>query len=153
MFLLSCSLGGHSYGPFTINTSSILSQVPWSREAPKDNQLNKSAPFLNKVLCSLALFYWSYWLLTASQVVKMVKNSLSKAKEAGSIPGSGRFSEEGNDNPHQHSCLENSMGRGAWRVTVHGITELDMTEYSHMHTHTHTHTLTQSSSLNATSLL
>ena len=83
----------------------------------------------------------------------MVKNSLSKAKEAGSIPGSGRFSEEGNDNPHQHSCLENSMGRGACRVTVHGITELDMTEYSHMHTHTHTHTLTQSSSLNATSLL
>ena len=23
-------------------------------------------------------------------------------------------------NPLQNSCLENSMGRGAWRVTIHG---------------------------------
>jgi len=28
-----------------------------------------------------------------------------------SIPGSGRFSREGNDNPLQYSCLENSMDR------------------------------------------
>ena len=30
------------------------------------------------------------------------------------IPGSGRSPEGGNDNPLQYSCLENSMGRGAW---------------------------------------
>ena len=35
---------------------------------------------------------------------------------------------EGNGNPHQYSCLENSMDRGAWLATVHGIAELDMTE-------------------------
>ena len=46
-------------------------------------------------------------------VVQMVKNPLSKAKEAGLIPGSGRFPGEHNDNPHQHSCLENSMDRAA----------------------------------------
>ena len=27
----------------------------------------------------------------------------------------------GNDNPLQHSCLENPMDRGAWQATVHGV--------------------------------
>ena len=36
----------------------------------------------------------------------------------------------GNDNPFQYSCLENSMDRGAWLATVHGVAkELDMAEY------------------------
>ena len=39
----------------------------------------------------------------------------------GSIPGSGRSSGEGNGNPLQYSCLENSMNREAWWVTVHGV--------------------------------
>ena len=41
----------------------------------------------------------------------------------GSIPGSGRSSGEGNGNPPQHSCLENSMNRGALWARVHGITK------------------------------
>ena len=28
---------------------------------------------------------------------------------------------EGNGNPLQHSCLGNSMDRGAWQATVHGV--------------------------------
>ena len=28
---------------------------------------------------------------------------------------------EGNGNPLQYSCLENSMDRGAWQATVHGV--------------------------------
>ena len=28
---------------------------------------------------------------------------------------------EGNSHPLQHSCLENSMDRGAWPATVHGV--------------------------------
>ena len=39
----------------------------------------------------------------------------------GSIPGSGRSSGEGNSYPLQYSCLENSMGREAWRATVRGV--------------------------------
>ena len=35
---------------------------------------------------------------------------------------------EGRGNPLQYSCLENFMDRGASRATVHGVTELDMTE-------------------------
>ena len=35
---------------------------------------------------------------------------------------------EGNGNPLQYSCLENSMERGAWWATVHGVSELDTTD-------------------------
>ena len=44
------------------------------------------------------------------------------------ILGWGRSRGEGNGNPLQYSCLENSMDRGAWWATDHGVTELDMTE-------------------------
>ena len=37
------------------------------------------------------------------------------------IPGSGRSPGEGNDNPFQHSCLENPIDRGTWLSTVHGV--------------------------------
>ena len=30
--------------------------------------------------------------------------------------------------PLQYSCLENSMDRGGWWASVHGVTEFDMTE-------------------------
>ena len=41
--------------------------------------------------------------------------------DPGSIPGSERSPREGNGNPFQSSCLENSMNRGVWWVTVHGV--------------------------------
>ena len=30
---------------------------------------------------------------------------------------------EGNGTPPQDSCLENPMDRGAWRATIHGVTQ------------------------------
>ena len=38
-------------------------------------------------------------------------------------PWVGRSPQEGNGNPVQYSCLENSMDRGAWRATVHEVTK------------------------------
>ena len=58
-----------------------------------------------------------------SLVVQWVKNPPANARDVGSIPGSGRSPGEGNGNAFQDSCLGNSMDRGAWRVTVHGITK------------------------------
>ena len=39
------------------------------------------------------------------------------------MPRSGIFPVVGNGNPLQYSCLRNSMDRGAWQVTVHGISK------------------------------
>ena len=49
------------------------------------------------------------------------KESACNAGEPGSIPGLRRSPEEGNGNPLQYSCLENTMDRGAWQATVHGV--------------------------------
>ena len=51
------------------------------------------------------------------------KTSAYNAEDLGSISGSGRSPGEGNSYPLQYSGLENSMGRGAWWVTVHGVTK------------------------------
>ena len=56
------------------------------------------------------------------------KESACNAEYLGLIPGLGRSPGEGNGNPLQYSCLENSMDRGAWQATVHGIAKSDMTE-------------------------
>ena len=49
------------------------------------------------------------------------KASARNVGDPGSIPGSGRSPGEGNGNPLQYSCLENSMDGGAWWATVHGV--------------------------------
>ena len=54
----------------------------------------------------------------------MVKNLLANAgdiRDTGQIPGWGRSSEGGHDNPLQYSCLENPMDRGAWLAAVHRV--------------------------------
>ena len=54
--------------------------------------------------------------------------------KAGSIPGWGRSAGEGNGNPPQYSCLENSTDQGAWWATVHHITkDSDVTERLNYH--------------------
>ena len=59
----------------------------------------------------------------ASQVALVVKNPPANAGRLEFlIPGLGRSPGEGNGYPLQYSCLENSMDRGAWHVTVGGVT-------------------------------
>ena len=52
------------------------------------------------------------------------KESACNAGNAGSIPGLGRSPGEGNGNPPQYSCLENTMDRGAWWAIVHRVTKI-----------------------------
>ena len=58
-------------------------------------------------------------------------------RDMGLIPGLERYPEVGNGYPLQYSCLENSMDRGVWWATVHGVR---LSGWAHTHTHTHTHT-------------
>ena len=51
----------------------------------------------------------------------MVKNLPSNTGDMSSIPGLGRSPGEGNGNPLRYSGLGNSMDKGAWQATVHGV--------------------------------
>ena len=52
------------------------------------------------------------------------KESACNARNLGCITGSERSSGERNNNLLQYSCLENPMDRGAWWVTIHGVTKI-----------------------------
>ena len=73
-------------------------------------------------------------VVVASLVAQTIKESACNVGDPGSIPGSGRFPGEGNGNPLQYSCLENTMDRGAWWATVHGVTK----SWTQLSTRTHT---------------
>ena len=60
------------------------------------------------------------------------EESTCNAGDPDSVPGLGRSPEEGDGYPLQYSCLENSMDRGAWRTTVHGVAE-NQTQMSDYH--------------------
>ena len=53
-----------------------------------------------------------------------IAKNLSAIQDLGLVPGSGRYPREGNDNPLQYYYLENSMDRGGWQPTVHGIAKI-----------------------------
>ena len=69
-----------------------------------------------------------FWTSQIAQLVENLPASAGDARDVGLIHGSGRSPGEGNGNPLQYCCLENSMEREAWQATVHGVAELDMFE-------------------------
>ena len=80
----------------------------------------------------------------SSQVALVVKKSPANTGDAintDSFCGLGRSLGVGNGNPLQYSYLENSMDRGAWRATVHGVamSRTRLSACAHAHTHTRTH--------------
>ena len=64
------------------------------------------------------------------------KASICNAGDLGLISGSGRSPGEGNGNPLQCFCLENSMDGGAWWATVHGVakSQTRLSEFTSAHT-------------------
>ena len=65
------------------------------------------------------------------------KECACNAGDLGLIPGSARCPGEGNGNPFQYSCLENSVNIGAWRATVHGVAKSQIWLSRHTRTHTY----------------
>ena len=66
----------------------------------------------------LILLGFPWWLSG-----KECASNAGAAEHAGLIPGLGRSHGEGNGNPLQYSCLQNSKNRGAWWATFHSVTK------------------------------
>ena len=76
-------------------------------------------------------YIYIYDIFGVSQVALVVKKPPANAeniRDMSSVPESKRSLGGGHGNALQYSCLENPMDRGAWRATVHGVTESDTTE-------------------------
>jgi len=56
-----------------------------------------------------------------AQLIKNPPASAGDTRDAGSVPRWGRSPGEGKGNPLQYSFMENSMDRGPWQATVHGV--------------------------------
>ena len=69
----------------------------------------------------ISLHFW------ASLVAQIVKNLPTMQKTWVRSLGQEDPLAEGNGNSLQYSCLENTMDRGAWQATVHGIIQSDTT--------------------------
>ena len=87
----------------------------------------------SKLNCGLPSLVWE-----GGTVVKNPLVSEADTGDTGSIPGSGRSPGGGHGNPLQHSCLENSMDRGAWRGTAHGVSKSQTRVSDRAHAHTQT---------------
>ena len=110
-------------------------------DSSEDYFTNARGPCSTEILIHLSETQPPYIFFKIPQVVKYNKRSMfdgsdgkepaCSAGDLGFIPGSGRSPGEGNGYSLQYSCLENSMDRGVWRVTVSwGHKELDATEQS-----------------------
>ena len=110
----------HMFIETLINISQCVSYSGWK------NKIFKHVIFLKYV----ESWHYKFIFMGRFQTLKITPNfGVSDGQESAwhedlsSIPELGRSPGEGNGNTLQHSCLENSMDRGAWQVTVHGVTE------------------------------
>ena len=71
-------------------------------------------------LC-VCVFVYGASQLAKSLVVKNPSADAGDTRGAGSIPALGRSPGGRNGNLLQYFCLENSIDRGAWQATVHGV--------------------------------
>ena len=62
-----------------------------------------------------------YILLVGFPSGSVVKKPPANEGDRDSTPGSGRSPGEGNNNPHQDSCLGNPMDRGVWQAMDQGV--------------------------------
>ena len=95
-------------------------------EVPSDiePQLSKLMTFSLIRPVVAVLYFLSH--VSTSQVALMVKNLPANAgdiRDMGSTPRSGRSPGGAHSNPPQNSCQKKPMDRGAWRTTIHRVTQ------------------------------
>ena len=81
---------------------------PWGRTEWDTTEVLAAAAAAALFYCYLYIYWLPRWFSG--------KESACQTGDSGSIPGSGRSPGEGNGNPLQYSCLENSTDRGDWRA-------------------------------------
>ena len=78
-----------------------------------------------KFFCSIRIWVWQFLHFRKSALGfpggADSKESAQNAGDLCSLPGLGSSPGKENGNPLQYYCLENSMDRGAWLATVHGV--------------------------------
>ena len=108
------SMGLQGVRHYWATSLSLFWMQPWTSQSPR----------LTAAWLSLSHTFRNVWQKSDSwKVVNMPSGSKVKchAKDLGLIAGSGRSRGEGNGYPHSCSGLENSVDRGAWWATVHGV--------------------------------
>ena len=113
-----------------------MSYSPWGCEEPGTNELSQHPVKNNKDKDVFQRRHISREMLSTYVLGFLVaqtpgKESAGNAGDLGLIPGLGRSPGEGNGNLLQYSCLENSMNRGAWWATVHGVKKATNTLYTY----------------------
>ena len=100
----------------------------------------KQISYINSYIWNLEKWYWWTYLQGKNRdmdspddaVVKNLTASAGGARDTSVIPELERSPGVGNSNPFQYSWLENSMDRGGWQATVHGVTK---SQHNWAHTH------------------
>ena len=98
-------------------------EILWPLEAEKGKKtiLPSSLQKEGSPADTLILTYLDpFWCFPRSSAAK---ESDYNPGDLGLIPGLGRSPGGGHGNPLKYSCPENFMDRGAWRATVHGVTQ------------------------------
>ena len=111
------------HAPYDQQPEDILSpQLPWGPWGPTASCWDPT-PITSGAISALGYPR----PLGASLVAQTVRNSPAMWETWILSSLLGKYPGEGNGNPFQCFCLENSRDRGAWWATVHGVTKLDTT--------------------------
>ena len=124
-------LPGHQRGLLGSKQRTLLGRSCASIQASADavssayNTLSGPAPSTGRMLLITLknFFVLQFAFFGGSPCGSDSKESACNTGNLGSILGSGRLPGEGNGHPLQYPCLGNPTDRGAWRATVHEVTE------------------------------
>ena len=112
------------HAPPLIGASWLLPLLSTKSACNRNLHWAPSMALFPRVISQLPATRWLHWT-SGSPGGSDGKEPACSGGDPGSTPGSGRSPGEGNGNPLQYSCLENSTdrGAGAWRATVHVVTK------------------------------
>ena len=134
VFLLGKSHGQRSPGGSPQGCKRVQHDWDWARIPcwSRNNNLTNSGHQQPEttficIYCSQVFTLYRVMLILALRHIRSFpagpdsKQSACNAQDPGLTTGSGRSSAEGSGNPFLYSCLENTMDRGTWQATAHGV--------------------------------